>query len=773
MELLPGADLSKVLDALRNNRGSSIDKVLDGDASKHSDHIEESGLFEGGQHRTAARIALRLARTIARVHEHGIVHRDIKPSNVMIDRGGRVTIVDFGLAHLTDSGELTKTGAMLGSLPYMAPEQVRCERALIGPRTDVYAIGVTLHELVYLEPLFAADDQVDLAARIADGRRARRDGPRDLETIIACATDPDPARRYGSADELADDLQRFLEFRPIHSRPSGFALRAVRWSQRNRTVAISAFALLAVAVLIPTAIAIERSATAGQLQTALTQAKADRDKYELALPGVIDILGEARPLLAQVAESDEGGQSSKVGALFETMIGFYAQLRQLDPQRESIQRALIMAQSHEAELQADLSNWEQAMGLSETVLELSRDFKDAERIRFEMRMIRARIAESRGNFVLAETEWAQALAELGPDRGAAIDELLAGRCLLMVANAAAHRTDPDTLAAAEAAAIEFERVCTASPQNIQAHCFLSNARRLKAQTLGREGQRDAGIALLAVTATDLRTQLAQHPRNRTICDQLAHTEHAIAVQHRSAGQHAAAIPHLEEAVRLRREFRIIWPFRTVVVAELSKSLANLGSSLNLTGEPDRAIALLEEVRHLLLEQLTVRPDVEEFEERLVQVYMELGASMASRDGPSEESHAMHEGAVALIDKVVGRKQDVLMDLYGVRSVARAMCAQSHLALGRNESALQIGLLACEDMRRLLSGGQVRPLMRRQLGQLTLMMAFPAAHAGDAALVEKLLAECADLTGFEASDVAYLPELLGDEQAKTLLAKFGK
>src|SRR5690606_13306899 len=160
--------------------------------------------------------------------------------------------------------------------------------------------------------------------------------------------------------------------------------------------------------------------------------------------------------------------------------------------------------------------------------------------------------------------------------------------------------DPETLAAAEAAANEFERVCNASPQNIQAHCFLSNARRLKAQTLGREGQRDAGIALLARTATDLRTQLLQHPRNRTICDQLAHTEHAIAVQHRSAGQHAAAVPHLEEAVRLRREFRIIWPFRTVVVVELSKSLANLGSSLNLTGEPDRAIALLEEVRDLLL-----------------------------------------------------------------------------------------------------------------------------------------------------------------------------
>ncbi|MGE5190858.1 MAG: WD40 repeat domain-containing serine/threonine-protein kinase [Deltaproteobacteria bacterium] len=204
----------------------------------------------------AAALAQTIARTLAGVHEQGILHRDIKPANVLISRTGDVKISDFGLAKQEGSSEgLTLTGELLGSPAYMSPEQAQGRTAEIGVRTDVYAIGATLYELLTGRPPFHAGSHVETLRQVIESdpvppRLLNPGFPRDLETVALKCLEKDPARRFSSAGELADELARFLAGKPIRSRPIGSLSRLARWSRRRPAaaalVAVSAAAAIAV-----------------------------------------------------------------------------------------------------------------------------------------------------------------------------------------------------------------------------------------------------------------------------------------------------------------------------------------------------------------------------------------------------------------------------------------------------------------------------------------------------------------------------------------------
>ena len=173
--------------------------------------------------RSVARIGVQVAAALAYAHRQGILHRDIKPSNLLLDGHGNAWVADFGLAKAVADDDLTHTGDLVGTLRYMAPErfQGRCE-----PRSDVYALGLTLYELLALRPAYEGSDRNDLIRRVSLGapprlRRLDPAVPRDLETIVHKAIEPEPEHRYASADALAEDLGRFLEDRPIAARRAG------------------------------------------------------------------------------------------------------------------------------------------------------------------------------------------------------------------------------------------------------------------------------------------------------------------------------------------------------------------------------------------------------------------------------------------------------------------------------------------------------------------------------------------------------------------------
>ena len=205
---------------------------------------ERSGLISqpGGTYfRTIARIGAQTADALAYAHAQGICHRDIKPSNLLLDADGIVWVADFGLAK-AENGEgqaLTQTGDIVGTLRYMAPERFN---GWSDGRSDVYALGVTLYEMLTLRPAFDESDRLKLIDRIATGavpspRSIDPRIPRDLETIVLKAMAREAGERYVSAQALADDLERFLADRTILARQSSARERAWRWCRRNPAVA--------------------------------------------------------------------------------------------------------------------------------------------------------------------------------------------------------------------------------------------------------------------------------------------------------------------------------------------------------------------------------------------------------------------------------------------------------------------------------------------------------------------------------------------------------
>ena len=200
--------------------------------------------------RSAAQIGRQVAQGLAYAHARGIIHRDIKPSNLLLDSAGVVWIADFGLAKADDDG-LTATGDILGTIRYMAPERFRGEGDL---RADVYALGLTLYELLTLRPGFESSDRLQMIERIKAEEPVRPralDGriPRDLETIVLKAIDKDPDRRYQTADAMAEDLRRYLDDEPVLARRTTPLERYARWARRNPGVAILGAVLTAVLVL--------------------------------------------------------------------------------------------------------------------------------------------------------------------------------------------------------------------------------------------------------------------------------------------------------------------------------------------------------------------------------------------------------------------------------------------------------------------------------------------------------------------------------------------
>jgi serine/threonine protein kinase len=201
--------------------------------------------------REAADLVEQVARGIQAAHDKGIIHRDLKPGNVLLDENGRPKVTDFGLARRVEgSSGLTQTGAVMGTPSYMAPEQATDSKT-VGPGADVYALGAILYECLTGKPPFLAASTHETLQQVIHEepigvRQLNRAVPRALETICHKCLEKKPARRNASAAELGDDLNRFLQGRPILARPPGFLERLSRWTYRDPLVALG---LLATAVL--------------------------------------------------------------------------------------------------------------------------------------------------------------------------------------------------------------------------------------------------------------------------------------------------------------------------------------------------------------------------------------------------------------------------------------------------------------------------------------------------------------------------------------------
>ncbi|HKB04060.1 MAG TPA: serine/threonine-protein kinase [Gemmataceae bacterium] len=293
---------------------------------------------------SAAALAETLARAVGAAHAHGVVHRDLKPANILISSkfqfpGSKspdnlepgtcnleLKVADFGLARRidTDSGQ-TRSGAILGTPDYMAPEQAAGRNKEVGPPADVYALGAILYELLTGRPPFRGVGMLETLEQVrtldpVPPRRLQPAVPRDLETICLKCLQKDPTRRYIAAGELADDLRRFLDGEPVRARPVS---RLERWVKRARRNPLATGLAAALCLVLIAAVGY------GVVYHLRLQAQRDRARYHFQM-AVRSIEG----LLTEVAEEDlvaEPRAELKRKALLEKALAFYEELLRVEP----------------------------------------------------------------------------------------------------------------------------------------------------------------------------------------------------------------------------------------------------------------------------------------------------------------------------------------------------------------------------------------------------------------------------------------------------------
>jgi tetratricopeptide (TPR) repeat protein len=376
MQLIDGQTLAHFIRDLRQHAGLGGGET--GAAAAAPTRAVRSTEFSTGGpafFRAAAGFGVQAARALEHAHQMGVVHRDVKPANLLLEGepgvsapGVRLWVTDFGLAHCRGLAGPTMTGDLVGTLRYMSPEQALARRVAVDHRTDVYSLGATLYELLTLEPAFDGRDREELLRQIAfdeprPPRRLRPAIPVELETIVGKAMEKDPAERFGTAGELADDLERFLNDEPIRATRPTPVQRARRWARRHRPVVWSAAAALLVTLAV--------------LAGAVGWVVRDREDRQ------------ARTAAAAQAALDEARQFQREGKF-------------------------LQGQAAAERAQALLAGGEGAAELRQAVDEVLADFRMVARVE-DVGLLRSGVADGRFDFAGGDRGYAAAFRDYGID----------------------------------------------------------------------------------------------------------------------------------------------------------------------------------------------------------------------------------------------------------------------------------------------------------------------------------------------------------------------
>jgi serine/threonine protein kinase/tetratricopeptide (TPR) repeat protein len=315
--------------------------------------------------RTVAQLGIQAAEALEHAHQMGVIHRDIKPGNLLVDGHGNLWVTDFGLAQFQGNARLTMTGDVLGTLRYMSPEQAQVRSGPVDHRTDIYALGATLYELLTLEPAFPGSEREEVMRQMAfeEPVRPRRWNPAiptELETIVLKALAKEPDERYATAQELADDLRRFLEDKPIRARRPTLGQVARQWARRHRgivvTAAVAAGLLLAFLVAGLTYNYLSLKAAQDQIERAYNQEREHKQRAQK----IVDLATETFDYMYLVNMQPQLPREQADRLRWEQLVKFYRQVARSETSDPEVRKVVARAFNRMAIFQWQLGAIEEA-----------------------------------------------------------------------------------------------------------------------------------------------------------------------------------------------------------------------------------------------------------------------------------------------------------------------------------------------------------------------------------------------------------------------------
>lgn len=544
-------------------------------------------------------MAVSAAEALDVAHQFGVVHRDIKPSNLILDGHGKVWVTDFGLARCQTDASLTRTGDIVGTMRYMSPEQARGDSALVDGRTDVYSLAVTLYEMLCLEPAVEGADGLAILREI-DERIPRRisqrcpDLPRDAQTVIAKAMSKSRDRRYETARQFADDLNRVLAGEPTEARPASIADRVTHWAQNHRRFVLAASSI---AALMLVGLAISSALIFSQMRQA--EANFQRAEQNQRLwRGAVDRLGaQVADLLADVPNAEPVRRH----LLNETLI-YYQKFADQTGQDPSLMADLAITHGKIGVFQKEVGSVDDAI----------ESFKISERI-FEQLVqqqptnvkLRRQLASSvnnlglafqeSGQLDLAGTKYRNAIGhqeQLAQSR----DSEITAELSLSYNNLGMLLSEMGLVEDAENAYQESIRLIGTSDDaervadvTLQLSATYNN---LGALLIKSDPTRAAEYSQAALRHQ--ARQFAKDPGNAKLASRVARTLNSLGGARARQGQVQPAIDSYRQAVELQRQLTQQWPGRRSFQRDLAVSLNNLGLAFAKRRQFDLAREAFEE-----------------------------------------------------------------------------------------------------------------------------------------------------------------------------------
>lgn len=576
MELVHGCSASEALADLRPKapeqlRGKDLEAAVterSRERSGASTSGEETKLYTGNWIETCLRITREMLSGLDHAHRRGVLHRDLKPSNLMLTRDGRVLLVDFGLAVSTKrTDQVSVTAGLVGSIPYMAPEQLDSKRA-IDERTDVYSAGVTLYELLTLRnPFLVTDDgptatqQRILAGACPPLRSSNRSANRDLEVVVAKAMALDPAERYSSAAAFLRDIENLLSHRPVDARPIALPTRLWRTVKRNPITSVACALALGSVIALPTTFLLHERAAAERIRTALETAEAERGRAERNLLATLTTVDT----MARAVSADRTLRHPELSPIRSELLASALDLYQAflvdNAGNPALEVAFADARRNAAALHLALGQLDLAIG----EFERSRDAFDA-----------LHVANPNDRSIVRKA------VKLGQDlvaslirRGRLEDALVAGRRALEFSHSSSlDAQDADTQADVD----EILLTCSRIENNL-------------AIAMSSLGRGDEAKSLLESSIGRLEVLRTRHPKAETIQRAIIETRTNL-IQADSTRDPTSRVAYYEETARLARGYRESDEADPTRAQLLANCLINAATS-HPAGDP-RALELLRE-----------------------------------------------------------------------------------------------------------------------------------------------------------------------------------